>query len=196
MSFVEKEMSFILLKKLTMAQIELQVADSKKSKRKLHNSPRMDMTPMVDLGFLLITFFIFTTTMFESKAMKLFMPTDKGKSELGESKALTVMLAQNNKVYAYPGKFEDAVKQNKIILTNYDESFGIGNLIRLKQEQLQQTDKKEGRDGLVFLIKPTAQSSYKNVVDALDETIINGVKKYMVLDPSAEEKTEIQKMSQ
>jgi hypothetical protein len=81
-------------------------------------------------------------------------------------------------------------------LTNYDESFGIGNLIRLKQEQLQQTDKKEGRDGLVFLIKPTAQSSYKNVVDALDETIINGVKKYMVLDPSAEEKTEIQKMSQ
>ena len=154
------------------------------------------MTPMVDLGFLLITFFIFTTTMFESKAMKLFMPTDKGKSELGESKALTVMLAQNNKVYAYPGKFEDAVKQNKIILTNYDESFGIGNLIRLKQEQLQQTDKKEGRDGLVFLIKPTAQSSYKNVVDALDETIINGVKKYMVLDPSAEEKTEIQKMSQ
>jgi hypothetical protein len=48
----------------------------------------------------------------------------------------------------------------------------------------------------VFLIKPTAQSSYKNVVDALDETIINGVKKYMVLDPSAEEKTEIQKMSQ
>ena len=154
------------------------------------------MTPMVDLGFLLITFFIFTTTMSESKAMKLFMPTDKGKSELGESKALTVLLAQNNKVYAYPGKFEDAVKQNKIILTNYDESFGIGNLIRLKQEQLQQTDKKEGRDGLVFLIKPTAQSSYKNVVDALDETIINGVKKYMVLDPSAEEKTEIQKMSQ
>lgn len=196
MSFVEKEMNFILLKKLIMAQIELPAAESKKTKRKLATVIRIDMTPMVDLGFLLITFFIFTTTMSENNAMKLFMPTSKGTTDLGESKALTVLLAQNNKVYAYPGKFEDAVKQNKIVQTTYDEGFGIGNLIRLKQKQLQQTDKKEGRDGLVFLIKPTAQSSYKNVVDALDETIINGVKKYMVLDPSAEEKTQIQKMAQ
>lgn len=179
-----------------MAQMEMQPANNKKTKRRPHANIRIDMTPMVDLGFLLITFFIFTTTMSENKAMKLFMPTDRGTSDLGASKALTVLLAQNNKVYAYPGKFEDAVKQNRIILTNYDESFGVGNLIRLKQKQLQQTDAKEGRDGLVFLIKPTDQSSYKNVVDALDETIINGVKKYMVLDPSAEEKTQIQKMSQ
>lgn len=179
-----------------MAQIEMQPAGNKKAKRRTHANIRIDMTPMVDLGFLLITFFIFTTTMSDSKAMKLFMPTGKGTSELGESKALTVLLAQDNKVYAYPGKFEDAVKQHKIIQTNYDESFGIGNLIRLKQKQLQQTDIKEGRDGLVLLIKPTAQASYKNVVDALDETIINDVKKYMVLDPSAEEKIQIQKMTQ
>jgi biopolymer transport protein ExbD len=197
MSFVENAMNFYHRGKSTvMAQMEIQAADTKKTKRRPHTNIRIDMTPMVDLGFLLITFFIFTTTMSESKAMKLFMPTDKGITKLGESKALTVLLAKDNKLYTYEGKFEDAVKQNRIIAITYDESNGIGNIIRQKQKQLQQTDKKEGRNGLVFLIKPTAQSTYKNVVDALDETLINDVKKYMVIDASAEEKVQLQKMDQ
>jgi biopolymer transport protein ExbD len=197
MSFVEIAMNFIIGENTVMAQMEMQLADTKKTKRRPHANIRIDMTPMVDLGFLLITFFIFTTTMSENKAMKLFMPTDKGTpSNLGESKALTVLLGQNNKVYAYEGKFEEAVKQNRIITTTYDENDGIGNLIRQKQKQLQLTDKKDGRNGLVFLIKPTSKASYKNVVDALDETIINDVKKYMVLDASAEEKLQLQKMNQ
>lgn len=191
-----KTNEFRLIGKRFMAQMELQYAESKKTRRKLHPSLRIDMTPMVDLGFLLITFFIFTTTMSENRVMKLFMPTDKGPTELGESKVLTVLLGQNDKAYAYEGKFEDAVKENKIIPTTYNESDGIGNLIREKQKQLQRTNKKEGKDALVFLIKPTAQSSYKNVIDALDETIINGVKKYMIVDASAEEKSHFQNISE
>jgi hypothetical protein len=127
----------------------------------------------------------------------LFMPTNKGDStELGKSKVLTVLLGQNNKAYVYEGKFEDAVKENKVNPTTYNESDGIGDLIRRKQKQLQETNKEEGKDALVFLIKPTAQSSYKNVIDALDETMINGVKKYMIVDASAEEKSHLQKISQ
>jgi len=182
---------------IVMAQMEMQLADTKKTKRRPHANIRIDMTPMVDLGFLLITFFIFTTTMSESKAMKLFMPVNKGPlTPTKESNVLTVLLGAANKVYAYEGKFEDAIKQNRIISTTYDESDGIGNLIRQKQKQLQQTDKKDGRNDLVFLIKPTAKSSYKNVVDALDETMINDVKKYMLLDASAEENLQVQKMDQ
>lgn len=177
--------------------MELQSADSKKTKRRFHPSLRIDMTPMVDLGFLLITFFVFTTTMSNPTVMKLFMPVDKGPlSPLGKSKVLTVLLGQNNKVYAYEGKFEDAIKGNTIITTTYNEGDGIGNLIRKKQKQLQQIDRKDGRNGLVFLIKPTSKASYKNVIDALDETMINDVKKYMVLDASAEEKLQMQKMNQ
>ena len=105
-----------------MAQIDLQLSESKKTKRKIHSSLRIDMTLMVDLGFLLITFFVFTTTISEKKAMKLFMPTDKGdSSELPQSKVLTVVLGEKNKVYAYEGKFEDAAIQNKIISTYYNE---------------------------------------------------------------------------
>ena len=196
MSFVENTMNFIIDENAAMAQIELQTAETKKTKRKLHPSLRIDMTPMVDLGFLLITFFIFTTTMSEKKAMKLFMPAGKGApSPYGESKVLTVLLGQNNKVYAYEGKFEDAVKGNRIISTTYNESNGVGNLIRQKQKQLQQADKKEGRNGLLFLIKPTQQSSYKNVIDALDETMINDVKKYMIVDVTAEEQLQLEKLN-
>lgn len=152
---------------------------------------------MVDLGFLLITFFIFTTTMSENKAMKLFMPVDKGPATpAGESNVLTVLLGADNKVYAYEGKLEDAIKQNRFVATTYNEGDGIGNIIRKKQKRLKELKNKEGRNGLVFLIKPTAQSSYKNVVDALDETIINNIRKYMVIDASSEEKSQLLKMSQ
>jgi biopolymer transport protein ExbD len=183
------------ISKQDITQMELQLSESKKTKRKLHPSLRIDMTPMVDLGFLLITFFIFTTTISEKKAMRLIMPTEKGKpTPLGESKVLTVVLGQNNKVLAYEGEIEDAAKKNKIFRTNYNGSDGIGRFIREKQLQLQQTDKEEGKDGLVFLIKPGSGCTYKNIIDALDETTINNVKKYMIVDASAEEKQELEKI--
>jgi hypothetical protein len=56
--------------------------------------------------------------------------------------------------------------------------------------------KKEGRNDLIFLIKPTKQATYRNVVDALDEATINDVKKYMVVEPSIEENLHCLKLSQ
>jgi biopolymer transport protein ExbD len=179
-----------------MAQMELQLFESKKIRRKFHPSLRIDMTPMVDLGFLLITFFIFTATMSERKAMRLYMPADGGiPPAIPESRVLTVLLSSDNKVYAYEGKFEDAIKRNKIVSTTYDMGDGIGQLLRDKPKRLKTSDKKEGRNGLIFLVKPTKQSTYKNVVEALDEASINDVKKYMLLEPSAEEKLYCQTLS-
>src|SRR5687768_12298100 len=77
----------------------------KKAKRM---STRIDMTPLVDLGFLLITFFIFTTTMSTPSTMDLFMPKDTKKDEelnkAKESGALTIMMAKDNHLYYYEGK--------------------------------------------------------------------------------------------
>ena len=140
------------------------------------------MTPLVDLGFLLITFFIFTTTMAEKKATGLVMLQD-GETAVASSKALTVILGDGNKVFAYAGRWEDAVSHQNIIQTNYSVTEGLGSLIRTKQKQL--GDKK---DNLVLIIKPLSTASYQNVIDALDEALINQVQRYMVVDASDAEK--------
>src|SRR5436189_6418171 len=95
-----------------MAQLEGGGGDEHKKgpgvKKAKKLSTRVDMTPMVDLGFLLITFFIFTTTMSSPKAMNLNMPKDtKNQEELNKAKesgALTIMLGKDNAVYYYEGQ--------------------------------------------------------------------------------------------
>lgn len=141
---------------------------------------RIDLTPMVDLGFLLITFFIFTTTISSPMVTDLYMPKDDSVTNptpLPESIALTVLLDDNNKIYYYHGDFTKAIKTNKIFETGYSTASGLGKIIREKQKDIDISIKfADGRRGLMLLIKPGSTSSYKNVVDALDEAVINDVK--------------------
>jgi biopolymer transport protein ExbD len=173
-----------------MAQID-NTAHRRKGKSFSHSKKqilRIDMTPMVDLGFLLITFFVFTTTMTTPKATDLFMPKEGDNQPLPNSLALSLLLDDDNKVYYYHGDFEEAVKANKIFETNYSTYEGIGKIIRQKQKDIDASGKfTDGRKGLMLLIKPTSKSNYKNVVDALDEAVINDVKKYAIIEPGADE---------
>ena len=142
---------------------------------------------MVDLGFLLITFFIFSTTISSPMVTDLYMPKDSVKNPtptpLPESLALTVLLDDNNKIYYYHGDFTKAIKTNKIFETGYSTTSGLGKIIRQKQNDIDISLKfADGRWGLMLLIKPGSRSSYKNVVDALDEAVINHVKKYAITD--------------
>jgi biopolymer transport protein ExbD len=175
-----------------MAQIE-NTASVRKGKSFSYNKKqviRIDMTPMVDLGFLLITFFVFTTTMSTPKATDLFMPKDDTThpQPLPNSLALSLLLDNNNKVYYYNGDFKEAVNANKIYETNYSTYGGIGKIIRQKQKDIDASGKfADGRKGLMLLIKPTSGSVYKNVIDALDEAVINDVRKYVIVEPANEE---------
>jgi len=175
-----------------MAQIE-NTANVRKGRSFSHNKKqvlRIDMTPMVDLGFLLITFFVFTTTMSTPKATDLFMPKEDltHPQPLHNSLALSLLLDDNNKVYYYNGDFKEAANANKIFETNYSTYAGIGKIIRQKQKDIDDSGKfADGKKGLMLLIKPTAGSVYKNVIDALDEAVINDVRKYAIVEPASEE---------
>ena len=169
-----------------MAQIQDQRATGK-TKRKLHSQLSIDMTPMVDLGILLITFFIFTTSMTEKRVTNLIMPKDGEPTGLPESKAITAILGENNKVFVYAGRWDNAVSDKNITETNYNVYQGLGNFIRARQKQL-----KNKRNDLMLLIKPLNNASYQDVIDALDEALINNVQRYAIVQATTEERAYIQ----
>jgi hypothetical protein len=77
----------------------------------------------------------------------------------------------------------------EIFETNYSVHSGLGEIIRQKQKVIDASGKfPEGRNGLMLLIKPGSEATYQNLIDALDEALINDVKKYAVVDMTEEEK--------
>lgn len=147
---------------------------------------RIDMTPMVDLGFLLISFFVITTELTRPGAMPLIMPkdTDKPMNDLGESYALTVLL-DGDRSYYYEKNWVQAKQAGNIHEISRKE---LREVIIRKQKRLDDTTVyKEGRKGLMLLIKPGSQASYESLVDVLDEVAINAVDKYALLQISPEE---------
>jgi len=145
---------------------------------------KIDMTPMVDLGFLLITFFIVTTELSTPRTASLNMPKDGPPMPVGNSSALTVILAGNDKMIYYRGNWQDAVKQNEIIKTDHSSN-SLRNAIIQQKHQLDSNGIE--KDGLMLLIKSTGDASYKNIVDMLDEVLINDVKKYAIAKPEPAE---------
>jgi biopolymer transport protein ExbD len=162
-----------------------QIAPQPTTSRQKFHSLKVDMTPMVDLGFLLITFFIFTATLSQPGVTRLIMPKEGPETSVAQRNALTFLL-DKNKVYAYEGLWNEAKAKQAITALDYSLQNGLGSSIRQKQKTLQQ------KDDLVVLIKPLPASSYQNIIAALDDMQINGVKKYALLDAAPEEKQYIQ----
>lgn len=155
----------------------------KKSKKL---STRVDLTPMVDLGFLLITFFIFTTTMSQATAMKLTLPKDvdnpEEQNKAKQSGVITVLLGKDNSVFYYEGELDNAA-------TNWKSSnfHDIRDVLMRKK-----TSVKELKD-YVVIIKPSKESTYKNLVDILDEMTITVSTRYALVDILPVEETLIDK---
>jgi biopolymer transport protein ExbD len=187
------------MKKLLMAEIAATGSDHRRRpgvRRKKRHSVRTDMTPMVDLGFLLITFFVFTAELSKPSVVKLNMPKDGDPATLANSNALTILLDGNDRVYYYNGNWKDASANNEIFKGNLSVTNGMGKVIREKQRWLDINNKKEGRNGLMLLIKAGKETSYQNVIDALDEALINVVKKYALLKAEPQESEWMNKQRQ
>lgn len=184
-----------------MANIDTTGKSETKKGRPERKILRVDFTPMVDMNLLLITFFMFCTTLSIPQIMDVAMPTDKGEQPVPDSKSVTVILGENDKVYYYEGlaNYEDytSLKETNtlglrnMLLTRNNANMSKIKELRQKRYKKQITEKefkemssnvKKSKDGLIVLIKPTEKSNYKNLVDALDEMQICGVGKYTIVD--------------
>ena len=137
----------------------------KKSKKL---STRVDLTPMVDLGFLLITFFVFTTTMSQSTAMNMNEPKDDDTTQqlkVKNSGAMTILLGQKDQVYYYFGQLDPNTLSEQFKSSSFKD---IRDIIVKKKKSTPEGD-------LMYIIKSAPKSTFKNAIDILDEMSISAI---------------------
>jgi len=201
-----------------MSEIQTGGGEQKKGKPK-KMSLRVDFTPMVDMNMLLITFFMFCTSLAKPQTMDITMPvkdekvTDAERNKVADNKAITIILGEENKVYYYFGKpnYKD---YNSLKVANYGSSedknslrsillkrnkVSIANIRKLRdmrdRKQITLADYNEqvkkirnDKEGQVVIIKPMDTSTYKNLVDALDEMQICSIGIYAIVGVEAPDK--------
>jgi biopolymer transport protein ExbD len=149
-------------------------------------STKIDMTPMVDLGFLLLTFFIFTTTFSKPNQMDLNMPNKEDEdqpkpddAEIKESNTISIIMGKDDKVYWHQ-KSETTLTTDLLKETDYSAE-GIRSAILFARKNAIDTSK------FTVVIKPTPDCNYKNVVDILDEMAITKSERKAIVDIPAKE---------
>jgi biopolymer transport protein ExbD len=178
-------------------------------KRAKKSSTKIDMTPMVDLAFLLLTFFMLTTTFSKPKTMEINMPAKPNPDDpiVKVPNALTVLLSGDNKIYYYYGELK--VNETRLKKTDYSKD-GIRKILLDKNkwtvDQLKQAEESikaqnikeksiadslykakrsevfKNKQSLTVLLKADEKAKYKNVVDVLDELQITDVGKFAIVD--------------
>lgn len=171
-----------------MAEVQVQEKGAKGGKvRSKKQSTRVDMTPMVDLGFLLITFFMFTTTFSKPNVMDLGLPAKPDPNapkpkptEIKLSNSITLLLGKNNRIFWHQQDNTSLNDQN-LNETSFDRE-GIRKVV--EQAKANAVDKAK----FTVIIKPTDDAVYKNFVDILDEMAITKSEQYGVTDLKSWEK--------
>ncbi len=161
-------------------------------------STRIDMTAMVDLAFLLLTFFVLTTTISKPNVLPVVIPPKvdpKDKEveppKVPESKILTLVLGKNDMIYEYHGLLDPANGKNPEVKPITYDPKQLRALLFERKDEVKKLfgDAKE----LIVLIKPLTSARYANVVDILDEMNISEVKKYTLAELNDNERKEIVK---
>jgi biopolymer transport protein ExbD len=148
-------------------------------------STRVDLTAMVDLAFLLITFFMLTTTLSKPQAMDLAMPDKETKDKqqeltIADNRTMTILLGSGNKLEWYMGLVDKPLTPPTV------DGFGKNGIRKALLEKSKEVVGISGdpKKGLIVLIKPSDKSNYRNLVDVLDEMKISNVQTYAIVEIS------------
>ncbi len=164
---------------------------SKKVRSKKLNS-KVDLTAMVDLAFLLITFFMLTTSLSKPQSMDLGLPDKDPKDKtppvkVDENRTMTIMLGPNNQMKYYMGLLATPKIAPKDIA--YGKEGIRKELMKQKTEVIKYTGNKD--KGLIVIIKPSKKSNYRNLVDILDEMAIVDVPTYAIVNDYTPEESKL-----
>lgn len=195
-----------------MAEVSTGGGEQKKGKPKKIDL-RVDFTPMVDMNMLLITFFMFATSLAKPQTMDITMPVKDDKlkqeerSKVADEKAVTIILGEDNNVYYYLGKpkYNDytslkpanygssddknslrylLLSKNKVNVEKIAKLRDLKNRKKITIDMYKDEVKKirNDKNGEVVIIKPMETSTYRNLVDALDEMQICSIGIYAIVD--------------
>jgi biopolymer transport protein ExbD len=191
-----------------MSEVAQDNSKGKKKGRAKKMSTRVDFTPMVDLGFLLITFFMLATTLSKPQTMEIALPSkdkveEKDQSNIKASRAVTILLGKDNKIFYYEGTRENDIDPKLIqtdfspkgirdflIRKNYDVMVRVGELKKEKEsKKLSDKEFEIRKDEIIgdkkapiVVIKGTDASVYRNLIDILDEMAICNIGRYAIVD--------------
>jgi biopolymer transport protein ExbD len=165
-----------------MAEVQVKDSGGKGGKvRVSKKSGKPDMTPMVDLGFLLITFFIYTTTFSKPNTMGFQTPSkekdpnkEQQDQEIKESNTITIILGENDRVFWYQTALA-SVTADDLTETDYSDTGIRDAILKKKANAIDQ-------NVWTVIIKPSPDATWKNTVDILDETDITASEKKAVVD--------------
>jgi biopolymer transport protein ExbD len=154
-----------------MAELNASEKSGRRNSRRTQ-APRIDLTAMVDLAFLLITFFIMATSLAKPKAMDLAMPV--GNSEpVPETRTMTICLGSNNQALWYIGMPERPLTSPQLV--NFSKTGLRATLVNTSKSIFKKTGKP-----MIVVLKPSTHSVYSNFVAALDELNITNIQSYAV----------------
>lgn len=152
-------------------------------------TPRVDLTAMVDLMFLLTAFFMLTTSLGTLNAADIAKPVDKDNIAFPESRTMTILLGKNNKAVCYMGTIEKANMKVTSVANIQKEIIANEKLVA---EIHQHNPSKY----MIVIIKPAKTANFQNFVDVIDEMKIANIKSYAIDDDHiAEKETVFMKMN-
>jgi biopolymer transport protein ExbD len=177
-----------------MAELNTDAGGGKKGDKKVRSkksNAKVDLTAMVDLAFLLITFFMLTTSLSKPQSMDLGLPDKEDKKnpnepviEVADDRTMTILLGEDNKVKWFMGQFTKPLEGPS------DSSYGKAGIRQAILEKVKSVPEKYGdpKKGLIVIIKMDKKTNYKNMVDILDEMAITKVPTYALVDITPDEK--------
>jgi len=180
--------------------------DKKRAKKQ---STHVDMTPMVDLAFLLLTFFVLTSTFSKPKVLRMIFP-EKLDENVKDQKppevkdGITLLLTANDKIYYYRGSLKP---NTELIPIDYTRTglrkvlvdYNADMLVKLQdiQKRMNKLDDKDTAakrkldeevlnaqkaSKQIVLVKNDEGATYRNMIDVMDEFMITQIAKYYVID--------------